>query len=88
MWELVTRCITGSYMKPYSEHKNLKDFQIVIQTAKKGLRPIIHSACPPPFADLMRRCWDQNPDKRPQFQDILNQLNVIRQIFEQERAKK
>ncbi len=62
MWELVIRCITGSYKKPYSEHKNLKfDFQIIIQTAKNGLRPVIHSSCPPPFADLMRKCWDQSP---------------------------
>jgi len=89
VWELVTRVITGSYQKPYSEHKNLKhDFQVIIQTAKNGLRPVIHSSCPPPFAQLMQRMWDPEPSLRPDFGEILQILNQIRDLFEKERGQK
>ena len=55
LWEIITRCVTGRYHKPYSEHKNLKyDFQIIIQTAKNGLRPKIPENCPTPFVELMQ----------------------------------
>lgn len=89
MWELVTRCITGKYCKPYSEHKNLKyDFQIIIQTAKNGLRPVIHSSTPAPFLELMQQCWDTIPTNRPSFAIILQTLQQIRQLFEKEQAIK
>ena len=46
-WELVVRCIMGRYERPFAEFKNLHfDFQIIIQTAKKGLRPTIPETCP------------------------------------------
>ena len=89
LWELVTRCITGSYVKPYSEYKNLKwEFQIMIQTAKNGLRPSIHSSCPSPFADLIQRCWQQDPDKRPSFTEILATLYDIKKLFESEQSRR
>jgi serine/threonine protein kinase len=61
LWELVTRCITGQYHRPYSEYPNLKfDFQIIIQTAQSGLRPKIPTTCPSVFAELMTKCtWDR-----------------------------
>lgn len=81
------RCITGQYRKPYSEHKTFKfDFQIMIQTAKNGLRPAIHSSCPPPFAELMQRSWDADPDKRPTMAEVLAKLQTIKDLFEKERA--
>lgn len=37
----------GHYERPFAEFKNLQfDFQIIIQTAKKGLRPTIPESCP------------------------------------------
>lgn len=89
VWELVTRCITGKYSKPYSEHKNLKfDFQIIIQTAKNGLRPNIHSSTPAPFVELMQHCWDTQPECRPTFSAILINLEEIQQLFRNEQAIK
>ena len=89
LWELTHRCIAGTYLKPYYEHKNLKyDFQIIIQTAKHNLRPSIHSTCPPPFADIMHKCWDPIPDNRISFDQILSQLQAIKVLFEQEQRRR
>ena len=32
---------------------------------------------PPKFIELMKRCWDENPSKRPQFIDIVAIMNVL-----------
>jgi serine/threonine protein kinase len=89
LWELVTRCITGQYHRPYSEYPNLKfDFQIIIQTAHSGLRPKIPSSCPPFFAELMTKCWDADPSKRPTFAQVIEQLEHIKKQFIENKRKK
>lgn len=88
-FQLVNRCVTGTYSKPYSEHKNLKhDFQILIQTAKHGLRPVIHSGCPPPFSELMQSCWNEDPTKRPDIFQVIGTLQGIQNLFHQEQQRK
>eukprot|EP01133_Synstelium_polycarpum_P019412 gene19412-23245_t len=75
LWELVTRCINGRYERPFSEYKNLHhDFQIIIQTSKKGLRPTIPPACPPLLSQLIQDCWDPSSASRPSCTDIVNRL--------------
>lgn len=75
LWELVVRCITGRYERPFAEFKNLHfDFQIIIQTAKKGLRPTIPTTTPEGFAQLIRDCLEHSPDKRPSCSEILQRL--------------
>jgi len=82
LWELVTRCMKREYMRPYQEYPNLHfDFQIIIQTAKKGVRPTIPTACPESFAALIRSAWDHDPDKRPTCKEIISQLEVIEADF-------
>lgn len=43
------------------------------------MRPLIPSdrEVPQQFIDIMNRCWEEQPDKRPTFQDILTLLNNI-----------
>ncbi|KAK5575400.1 hypothetical protein RB653_010660 [Dictyostelium firmibasis] len=78
LWELVTRCINGRYERPFSEYKNLQhDFQIIIQTAKKNLRPTIPKACPESLVSLIQDCWDPNLENRPTCTDILSRLVTI-----------
>jgi ankyrin repeat protein len=80
LWELVTRCITGRYERPFAEFKNLHfDFQIIIQTAKKGLRPTIPPSCPEGLAQLIRDCFDHSPEKRPGCSEINQRLFVLQQ---------
>jgi len=33
--------------------------------------------CPPKFAQLMHWCWEANPEKRPDFKQIAEQLEII-----------
>eukprot|EP01114_Cavostelium_apophysatum_P012739 TRINITY_DN291_c1_g1_i1.p1 TRINITY_DN291_c1_g1~~TRINITY_DN291_c1_g1_i1.p1 ORF type:complete len:760 (+),score=216.65 TRINITY_DN291_c1_g1_i1:90-2369(+) len=82
LWELVTRCIKREYMRPYQEFPNLHfDFQIIIQTAKKGVRPTIPPACPESLSALIRSSWDHEADKRPTCQEILEKLEAIEEDF-------
>lgn len=42
-WEMVTRLVTGSYLRPYAEYTEIKyDYQIIYQTAVHGKRPTFH----------------------------------------------
>lgn len=36
----------------------------------KGYRPAVDPKWPQAFGDLMKRCWSNNPSKRPEFSDI------------------
>lgn len=78
LWELVTRCILGHYERPYAEFKNLHfDFQIIIQTAKKGLRPTIPETCPEGWKQLILDCFEHSPEKRPSCGEILTRLDEL-----------
>jgi len=83
LWEIVTRCIKREYMRPYQEFPNLHfDFQIIIQTAKKGVRPTIPPSCPEAFTNLIKSCWDHDVEKRPICDEILVQLEKLEQDFQ------
>eukprot|EP01087_Luapelamoeba_hula_P009632 TRINITY_DN2508_c0_g1_i1.p1 TRINITY_DN2508_c0_g1~~TRINITY_DN2508_c0_g1_i1.p1 ORF type:complete len:918 (-),score=147.73 TRINITY_DN2508_c0_g1_i1:27-2780(-) len=83
LWEIMMRTLTGEYARPYAEYRHLVfDFQIIIQTAKKALRPTIPATCPAPFANLIRRCWDGEADNRPESPEILAELENMKRIYE------
>jgi serine/threonine protein kinase len=83
LWELVVKCITGEYERPYAEYKHLVfDFQIIIQTAKKGLRPSLPKGCPESFANLIKRCWDAEPENRPDCPEITAKLEEMKLEYE------
>eukprot|EP01113_Clastostelium_recurvatum_P046561 TRINITY_DN817_c0_g1_i3.p1 TRINITY_DN817_c0_g1~~TRINITY_DN817_c0_g1_i3.p1 ORF type:complete len:1173 (+),score=313.58 TRINITY_DN817_c0_g1_i3:233-3751(+) len=79
MWEILTRVISGEYHRPYENRPEIKhDFQIIIQTAKEGMRPEIHPDTPPGFVELLRQCWEHVPEKRPSCQELLDALTALR----------
>lgn len=81
-WELVTRCILGHYERPFAEFKNLHfDFQIIIQTAKKGLRPTIPESCPEGWKNLIKDCFDHSAEKRPGCGEILKKLEELEKEY-------
>lgn len=83
-WELVTRCILGHYERPFGEYKNLQfDFQIIIQTAKKGLRPTIPPTCPEGWKQLIRDCFDHATEKRPDCGEILRRLEELHKEWQE-----
>jgi serine/threonine protein kinase len=66
LWEVNTR---------EEVHKLLSAAQIIVQVSHNGLRPVIPPGCI--FADLMRKCWSQDPNDRPGFATLVAALSEI-----------
>ncbi|XP_078160238.1 serine/threonine-protein kinase 52-like [Carex rostrata] len=45
---------------------------------RQGLRPKIPRRCPTKLAKIMKRCWDANPDNRPEMDEVVQKLENIR----------
>ncbi|CAI5502415.1 unnamed protein product [Closterium sp. Naga37s-1] len=69
LWEIVT---CGN---PFP-FEGLKPEQ-VCSMVNQGLRPDIPSSCPPPLADLMRRCWHHTPARRPDMCEVVQRLRGL-----------
>lgn len=88
VWEVVQRCLSGEYARPYGEFAHLKfDFQVIIQTAKKNLRPTMHSHTPSSLVALIERCWDKNPEVRPEISEVVSALAEIQSLYTENSAE-
>lgn len=84
LWELAHRCINRVYAQPYSEYTHIVfDFQIIIQTAKNNLRPTIPATCPQVYVDLIKRCWDPEPDNRPETEELIQMVRDLQNEYSQ-----
>ena len=81
-WEIVTRCISGMYKRPFSEFPNiLMEYQVLVQVSKNNLRPTILDTTPPEFAQLIQRCWHANPHVRPEASEVVLELETLKSDF-------
>ncbi|PKI52419.1 hypothetical protein CRG98_027172 [Punica granatum] len=44
---------------------------------RQNLRPEIPRCCPSSLANVMRKCWDGNPEKRPEMEEVVRMLQAI-----------
>ncbi|KAM0995639.1 hypothetical protein ACFX13_005796 [Malus domestica] len=44
---------------------------------RQNLRPEIPRCCPSTLASIMRKCWDANPDNRPEMEEVVKMLYAI-----------
>lgn len=44
---------------------------------RQNLRPDIPRCCPSSLASIMRKCWDANPDKRPDMDEVVKLLEAV-----------
>lgn len=69
LWELATR-------KP--PYYGIEGTEVSRRVVNDDMRPKISDKdAPGPFMDLMKRCWDRDPDKRPFFDEIISDLEVM-----------
>ncbi|XP_062995092.1 ankyrin repeat and protein kinase domain-containing protein 1 [Elgaria multicarinata webbii] len=73
VWEILTQ------KKPYSGARTMA----VIISAATGKRPSLEPVCDDwpgecqQMVDLMKRCWDQEPQRRPGFTDVLVETSML-----------
>ncbi|KAJ5076860.1 serine/threonine-protein kinase sty13 [Anaeramoeba ignava] len=75
LWQMVFREI------PYKKlllHKGREEFRSKVGFGKTSLRIPKRSYLPDEFINLMARCWDYNPNNRPEFSEICEILKEIK----------
>ncbi|KAL9231866.1 hypothetical protein vseg_007032 [Gypsophila vaccaria] len=68
LWELLTGKLPYEYLTP---------LQAAVGVVQKGLRPTIPKNCNPKLAELLEKCWQQDPALRPNFSEIIPILQQI-----------
>lgn len=68
VWEMLTgEC-------PY---EGMSAIQCALAVLNGDHRPEIPSWCPPALSALIRACWEQNPERRPSFAQIIMALDAM-----------
>eukprot|EP00850_Spirogloea_muscicola_P003316 SM000013S26485 [mRNA] locus=s13:633302:635360:- [translate_table: standard] len=52
-------------------------FKEMAAVVNQGMRPSIPSCCPKQLAQIMSRCWDASPTKRPEMDEVVRLLEAI-----------
>ncbi|XP_038717264.1 serine/threonine-protein kinase STY13-like [Tripterygium wilfordii] len=51
--------------------------EVTSAVVRQNLRPEIPRCCPSSLANVTKRCWDANPDKRPEMDEVVSLLEAI-----------
>jgi hypothetical protein len=51
--------------------------QVAQDVLHKDLRPPVPKKTPESFATLMRKCWAKNPEARPSFVEVIEDLESM-----------
>lgn len=79
LWEIITR---GDV------YRGLNKPDIILGVTQNTLRPQIPTVCHPGIAELMKMCWDDDPNKRPTFEYIVDSLDKMRKVEKENRLSK
>lgn len=75
LWELVSGSIPYEDMTP---------LQAAFAVVNKNLRPVVPLSCPTPLQQLMEQCWSVQPDKRPEFSQIVRTLETLQRVLDRD----
>jgi len=82
IWEFATRIVTGTYQKPYSEYKHIRmEVQILVQAAKKDLRPTVVAGTPDSLGNLIRASYQPERERRPLAPATITCLEAIKEEY-------
>lgn len=68
LWEMIARKLPYFGMQP---------MQVGIAVLQQGLRPTIPPKTPLPLCNMMRACWDNDPNRRPSFAQLVEALESM-----------
>lgn len=57
---------------------DINGVQVSLDVVNNDLRPKIPDGTPEPFAKLMRKCWERQPTSRPNFYEIIKDLEHMK----------
>ncbi|PHT99918.1 hypothetical protein BC332_29706 [Capsicum chinense] len=66
LWEIYSCSIPYSGLSPHAS-----------SAMYKSRRPEIPNTCPSALANIMKQCWEDDPKKRPEMQEVVLMLEVI-----------
>lgn len=58
-------------------YPDLSFSEVTSAVVRQNLRPEIPRCCPSSLANVMKKCWDANPDKRPGMDEVVSLLEAI-----------
>ncbi|CAN6462830.1 unnamed protein product [Victoria cruziana] len=58
-------------------YPDLSFAEVSSAVVRQNLRPEIPRCCPSALATVMKKCWDANPDKRPEMDEVVRMLEAI-----------
>ncbi|KAF3652716.1 putative E3 ubiquitin-protein ligase SIS3-like [Capsicum annuum] len=58
-------------------YPDLSFSEVTSAVVRQNLRPEIPRCCPSSLANVMKRCWDANPDKRPEMDEVVSMIEAI-----------
>ena len=76
IWEMCTRTT------PYSDMTQQQISYYVTVNKGRPDKSLIPAGTVPELIKLMELCWDDNPDNRPSFEQIIKYLKAIKQKYE------
>lgn len=81
-WELVVKCVTGQYQRPFGEYPAVSfGFQVVIMASRRGTRPTV-PACPKVMQTLLTTLWSADPSKRPSCLQLISMIDEVEQEYQ------
>lgn len=58
-------------------YPDLSFAEVSSAVVRQNLRPEIPRCCPSSLASIMKKCWDANPEKRPEMDEVVGLLEAI-----------
>ncbi|OVA15530.1 Protein kinase domain [Macleaya cordata] len=58
-------------------YPDLSFAEVSSAVVRQNLRPEVPRCCPSSLANIMRKCWDANPEKRPDMDEVVRLLEAI-----------